>query len=65
VDNAPDLHVGGMSSFPMPRNNFHNFLTTPNGKEFAELKPSLGILVYESNEKRIIQIGNCNLIENL
>ena len=65
VDNASELHVGGMSSISSPENNFHYFLTTPHGEEFAQLKPRLGILVYESNEERIIQTGNCNLIENL
>ena len=46
-----------------PGNNFHYFLITPHGKEFAQLKPRLGILVYESNEEQIIQTGNCNSIE--
>ena len=64
MDNASELHVGGMGSIPALGNNFHYFLTTPHGEEFAQLKPRLGILVYESNEERIIQIGNCNLIEN-
>jgi len=65
VDNASELHVGGMSSIPTPGNNFHYFLTTPHGKEFARSKPRLGILVSESNEERIIKTGNCNSIENL
>ena len=65
VDNASELHVGGMSSIPTPGNNFHYFLTTPHGEEFDQLKPRLGILVYESNEERIIQTGIFYLIENL
>ena len=65
MDNASELHMGGMSFIPMPGNNFHYFLTTLDGEEFAQLKPRLGILVYESNEERIIQTGNCNSIENL
>ena len=60
--NESELHVGGI---PTPGNNFHYFLTTPHGEEFAQLKPRLGILVYESNEERIIQTGNFNSIENL
>ena len=65
VESASELHVGGMSSIPTPGNNFHYFLTTPHEEEFAQSKPRLGILVYESNEERIIQIGNFYLIENL
>ena len=63
--NASELHAGGKSSISSPGDNFHYFLTTTHGEEFAHLKPRLGILVYESNEERIIQTGNCNLIENL
>jgi len=59
---ASELHVGGI---PTLGNNFHYLLTTPHGEEFAQLKPRLEILVYESNEERIIQIGNCNSIESL
>ena len=65
VDNASEIHVGGMGSIPTPDNNFHYFLTTLYGEKFAQLKPRLGVLVYESNEERIIQTGNCNSIENL
>ena len=65
MDNASELHEGGMGSIPKLGNNFHYFLATPHGEEFAQLKPRLGILVYESNEERIIQTGNCNSIENL
>ena len=65
VDNASELHAGSMNSIPTLGFNFHYFLTTPHGEEFAQLKPCLGILVYESKEERIIQTGNCNLIENL
>ena len=42
VDNASELHVGGMSSILTPGNNFHYFLTTPHGEEFAQLKPCIG-----------------------
>ena len=58
MDNASELHVGGMSSIPTPGNNFHYFLAAPRGEEFAQLKPRLGILVNESNEERIIQTDN-------
>jgi len=58
VDNASKLYVGGMSSIPIHESSFHYFPTTPQGEEFARLKPRLGILVYESNEK-------CKLIKNL
>jgi len=36
-----ELHVGGcfMSSIPTAGNDFHCFLTTPHGGEFAQLKP--------------------------
>ena len=47
-----------MNSIPTPGSNFQNFLSTPHGKEFAQLKPRLGILIYESNEERIMQIND-------
>ena len=65
MDNASELHVGGMNSIPTLGNNFHYLSTTPHGEEFAQLKPRLGILVDESKEERIIQTVNCNSIENL
>ena len=61
VYNASELHVGDLSSIPTPGNYF---LTIPHGEEFTRLKPRLGILINESNEERIIQTGNRNLIEN-
>ena len=64
MDNVSKLHEAGMISIPTLGNNFHYFLTTPHGEEFAQLKPRLGILVYESKEERIMQTVNCNLIEN-
>ena len=36
-------------------------LTFQRGKEIAQLKPRLKILVNESNEERIIQTGTLNL----
>ena len=54
-----------MGSIPTLGNNFHYFLTTPHGEEFAQFKPCFGILVYERNDERIIRTGNCNSIENL
>jgi len=65
MDNASELHAGGMSSTPTSRNNFRYFLTTLRGDEFAQLKPCIGILEYESNEERIILTGNSNSIENV
>ena len=53
VGNASELHVGGVSSIPKLGNNFPYFLTTPHREEFAQLKPRLGILVYESNEEPV------------
>ena len=65
VDHKTELHVGGMSSISASANNFHYFLTTHHGEEFAQMKARLGVLVYESNDEPIIHIGNCNLIEIL
>ena len=57
--------MGGASSIPTPRNNFHDLLITTHAEEFAQLNPCLvGILVYESNKEWIILTGNCNLFEN-
>jgi len=64
MDNASELHMGGMGLIIMSGNNVHYFLTVPHGKKFAQLKPCLGILVYESNEERIIQTGDFNFSEN-
>ena len=52
--------MGGMGLIIMSGNNAHYFLTVPHGEKFTQLKPCLGILVYESNEERIIQTGNYN-----
>ena len=52
MDNASEHNVGSMSSIPTPENNFHYFLIISHGEEFAQLKPRLGILLYESNELR-------------
>ena len=64
MDNASELHMGGMGLIIMSGNNVHYFLTVPHGEKFAQLKPCLGILVYESNEERIIQTGDFNFSEN-